>query len=367
MGVNIPIRIGARGSKLSMVQATFVAKILEELIDSHDAHIKDRGVASQLYDIKPHSQNQLSYVIPIKTTGDKLYQIPLAEIGGKGLFLKEIEEQLLAKNIDIAVHSMKDVPALLPKGLIIGAVLPRYDPYDVLICAKSPGDILLNQHFESASPPIPLLPYGATVGTCSNRRKVFLEKLRPDLRVVMMRGNVDTRIAKIDNHQIDGIVLAMSGLIRLGLTHRVDYKFSLSEMIPAVGQGSLCIECREDDDKIIDLLQKLDCMRTRICIEAERTFMQEVGGDCSVPLAAYARFIDQREKEERDYLEDKLEKRREIHFKKEELKLIALDAMFYNKGELLLTKVTQDFQENKGQDFSIALGKAAASAIGIHK
>ena len=364
------IKIGARGSKLSMVQANFVAKILADLLRGCD---ELRGGDMGSSDNRINNKDRCCEIVPIKTTGDILYQIPLAEIGGKGLFLKEIEEQLLEGHIDIAVHSMKDVPATLPPGLKIGAVLKRVDPRDVLICpnkGSSEGhdvrmrsehgirvkqvDLREAEHKEeqgdgkvSSIIALPLLRQGAMIGTCSGRRKVFLQKIRPDLEIIAMRGNVDTRISKVDAGQFDGVVLAAAGLERLGLLNRISYTFNIDEMIPAVGQGAICIECRENDVMMIDLLTRIDCIKTRRCVEAERSFMFEVGGNCSVPLAAHAQFIVDNNSKHMDNHGDTT--------------ILSLNAMLYSNGEMLISSVKGD------KNFGVELGKKAAAFIGFGK
>ncbi len=212
--------------------------------------------------------------LQVVTSGDRIQDRPLAEIGGKGLFVKEIEEALLDRRADVAVHSIKDVPGLLPKGLTITCIPAREDPRDVLV-APAHGTL-------SA------LPAGARVGTSSLRRLASLKALRPDLTVLPIRGNVDTRLRKLDAGEFDAIVLARAGLVRLGLTARTTEILSPDISLPAVGQGALGIECREDDEAVRARLAPLHDLETATCVAAERGVLIALGGDCRTPLAAFA-------------------------------------------------------------------------------
>lgn len=208
----------------------------------------------------------------IVTSGDRFQDRPLQEIGGKGLFIKEIEEALLDGRADFAIHSIKDVPAELAPGLTIAATPRREDPRDVLV-TRGGG--------------IESLPHGAVVGTSSMRRALQLKERRGDLRTVPLRGNVDTRLAKLEAGEIDAIVLAYAGLRRLDLAARASHVLSPEEMLPAVGQGALGIECRAGDDRVEALLRRTDHSETRVVVEAERAFMKAVGGNCQLPVAAH--------------------------------------------------------------------------------
>ncbi len=246
------VRIGSRGSKLALWQARHVQGLLRQ----RDPELE---VSIQVF----------------KTTGDKLTAVALAQIGGgKGVFVKEIEEALLAGEIDLAVHSLKDVPTELPEGLTLGAILPREDPRDVLIGPRRFGGL-------------GEIPEGARLATGSLRRRVQLIHWRSDLEIVPIRGNVDTRIRKMEEQELDGVVLAAAGINRLGLRERVSYVFSLEEMVPAVGQGALAVEIREDDAPTRELLAPLEDAGARSCVEAEREFLERMGGGCQVPLGAH--------------------------------------------------------------------------------
>ncbi len=241
------LRIGTRKSKLALWQANWVKERLESL-----------GYKAQL--------------VHITTTGDKILDAPLAKIGGKGLFVKEIEEALLRGDIDLAVHSLKDVPMDLPEGLTLGAITHREEPYDVLISKDGKG--------------LEELPAGAKVGTSSLRRQVQIKKRRKDLRVEVLRGNVDTRLRRLEEGLYDAIVLAYAGVKRLGLEHKITKV--LTDFIPAVGQGSLAIEVREQDLEVFEVVKLLDHKESRVRAECERAFLRELRGGCQVPIGAYA-------------------------------------------------------------------------------
>jgi hydroxymethylbilane synthase len=208
------------------------------------------------------------------TAGDRIQDRPLQDLGGKALFIKELEEALLDGRADLAVHSIKDVPAELPEGLALGCIPLREDPRDVLVSRE--GARLAE------------LPTGAVVGTSSLRRMVALREARPDLRVVAMRGNVDTRLRKLKDGEVDAIVLALAGMKRLGLEAEATEVLAVDVSLPAVGQGALGIECRADDRVVIDVLAALAHDETTICVTAERAVMAAVDGSCKTPVAAYA-------------------------------------------------------------------------------
>lgn len=250
------LRIGTRGSKLALWQADFVKSELLKKLPSLKIEI-----------------------IPIKTTGDLNLESDLSEIGGKGVFVKEIELALLNDEIDIAVHSLKDVPSILPDGLTIGSVLKRHNPFDVFVSKNSM--ILEN------------LPPEAKIATGSLRRKFQLLSSFPQLNVVSIRGNIDTRLKKIDSENLDGIILAAAGLERLGLTSKITHTFTLEQMVPSPCQGIIGIECRKDDIEVLDYISKIEDKNTRICADLERSFLKTFGGDCSVPLGCYSAIENQ--------------------------------------------------------------------------
>lgn len=213
----------------------------------------------------------------IRTTGDKILDVPLAKVGGKGLFVKEIEDALLAGEVDLAVHSMKDVPAELPGGLSIGAVPLREDPRDVLILhgGKDLSD----------------LPDGARAGTSSLRRRAQLLCLRPDLQIENLRGNLDTRLRKVEEGLYDAVVLAAAGLHRMGWRDRITAYLDTAGFVPAIGQGAIGIEVREDDADVGRFLAPLNHPETALAVEAERSLLRELEGGCQVPIGGHARVL----------------------------------------------------------------------------
>jgi hydroxymethylbilane synthase len=252
------INIGTRGSKLALYQAEWVK--------------------SELQKIYPKIEVSL---IKIKTTGDKILNVPLAKIGGKGLFVKEIEEALLRGKIDMAVHSMKDVPTDLPEGLHLSVICKREDPRDAFISQVQSSKFKV-QSFKD-------LPHGATLGTSSLRRSCQLSHLRPDLKIVQLRGNLDTRLRKLDEGHYDAIIVAVAGIKRLGWAERITEILDPELCLPAIGQGAIGIECRIDDKTTNELVGTLDHRETSICARAERSFLKKLEGGCQVPIAAYAR------------------------------------------------------------------------------
>jgi hydroxymethylbilane synthase len=245
------LRVGTRGSQLALAQAEIVA--------------------SKLRALHPGLETE---TVVIQTSGDILYDQNLAEIGGKGLFLKELQVALQESTIDIAVHSLKDMLVENAEGLVIGCVLEREDPADALVSYKFP-------HLNA-------MPSESIIGTSSNRRAVAIRALQPQLKVVPLRGNINTRLAKLDRGLVDGCVLALAGLKRLNLQHHVTQIFTPQEMIPAVGQGVIGVEVREKNAAIRGLLAPLNHIDTFICITAERAFQEALGGNCTLPIAAYA-------------------------------------------------------------------------------
>jgi len=253
------VLIGTRGSKLAMWQAEWVKSKLEKLYPD------------LIFDI-----------VKIKTTGDKILDVPLAKIGGKGLFVKEIEEALLRQDVDIAVHSMKDVPTDFLEGLHLAAICEREDPSDSLVLPKN---IIVKRTNKDI---IFDLPQGARIGTSSLRRLCQLLNLRPDFRIEQLRGNLDTRLRKLDEGQYDAIVVATAGLKRLGLENRITEVIPFDLSLPAIGQGAIGIECRVDDEFINDIIKPLNHLNTSICVRSERAFLKRLEGGCQVPIAAHA-------------------------------------------------------------------------------
>ena len=246
-----PFILGTRGSSLALCQARIVQTKLE-------ASLRDRPIRLQT----------------IKAQADRHPDVTLVALGGEGIFVKELEEALLASRIDAAVHSLKDLPLTLPPPLRIAAVLKRDEPRDALVSRS--GD------------PLDRLPSGARIGTSSLRRRSQLWHQRRDLTLLEIRGNVDTRLRKLDEGQYDAIVVAACGLIRLGLEERITEYLDFSQMLPEPGQGALAIEARVDDRTTLDLVSVLEDPVSRACVEAERAFLRMLGGGCRVPIAAYA-------------------------------------------------------------------------------
>jgi hydroxymethylbilane synthase len=247
------LRIGTRGSPLALAQAHETARRL--------------GAA--------HGVDPARFaIVVLKTSGDMIQDRPLSEAGGKGLFTKELEQALLDKTIDIAVHSSKDMATVLPPGLVIAAFLEREDPRDALI---SPRAATLAD-----------LPQGAVVGTASLRRQAMVKRLRPDLKTVLFRGNVETRIRKIAEGQADATLLALAGLRRLGLEAQATRILSVDEFLPAVGQGAICIETREADSTTRALVEAIGHRDTAIAVTLERAFLAVLDGSCRTPIAGHA-------------------------------------------------------------------------------
>ncbi|WP_019838117.1 hydroxymethylbilane synthase [Acinetobacter towneri] len=213
-------------------------------------------------------------LVTFVTQGDKILDTPLAKIGGKGLFVKELEAALMDGRADLAVHSMKDVPMALPEGLSLAVICEREDPFDAFV----------SNHYASFAD----LPQGAKVGTSSLRRKCQILKARPDLDIIDLRGNVGTRLSKLDDGQYDAIILASAGLRRLGLAERIRHTIQPDVSLPAVGQGALGLECRSQDQAVLDLILPLMHAETNVCVRAERAFNAYLEGGCQVPIAGYA-------------------------------------------------------------------------------
>jgi hydroxymethylbilane synthase len=247
------LRIGTRGSPLALVQARMVRSRLAAVVGLEESAIE---------------------LVVIRTTGDTIQDRTLAEEGGKGLFTKEIEEALLDGRVDLAVHSAKDMPTVLPGGLVLAACLEREDPRDVFISRK----------VRSLSD----LARGASLGTASLRRQAIAKRARPDLRVLPLRGNVETRLRKLDAGEVDATILALAGLKRLGLADRATVIMGTDEFLPAAGQGAIGIETREDNKSMRDILARIDHGDTSGAIACERAFLGALDGSCKTPIAGHA-------------------------------------------------------------------------------
>lgn len=245
------IKLGTRASLLAVTQSTWVKNQIEKQYP---------GTSVEL--------------VKITTKGDKILDVPLAKVGGKGLFVKELEDALLEGSVDLAVHSMKDVPSMLPEGLQVAIVPVRENPHDAFISIR----------YKSLDE----MPTGAKIGTSSLRRKAQLAGLRPDLEILDLRGNLDTRLRKLEEGLYDAIILAAAGLNRLGMTDKITTLFTAEQMLPAVGQGSLGIELRETDTELIQGLHFLHHKETAVTVAAERAFLLTLEGGCQVPIGAFA-------------------------------------------------------------------------------
>jgi hydroxymethylbilane synthase len=247
------LRIGTRGSPLALWQAHAVRSALAAAHGVNDGEIE---------------------IVTIRTTGDQVKDRALADIGGKGLFTKELEEALLDRRVDLAVHSAKDVPTFLPEGLVLAACLPRADVRDVLIAPKYRT--------------LEALPQGAVIGTASVRRAAILKHMRPDLETVLLRGNVETRLRKVEAGEVDATLLALAGLKRLGLESHATEIFETETMLPACGQGTVAIEIRDGDAKTRGLVEAIDDRETSLALAAERAMLGVLDGSCRTPIAGHA-------------------------------------------------------------------------------
>jgi hydroxymethylbilane synthase len=245
------IRIATRKSALALWQAEFIRTALRAVHQDLEVEL-----------------------VPMSTRGDQILDSPLAKVGGKGLFVKELEQALLDGRADIAVHSMKDVPVELPAGLALPAIVEREDPRDAFVSSVCGG--------------LDDLPSGARVGTSSLRRQCQLRAMRPDLEILDLRGNVNTRLAKLDSGQYDAIVLACAGLKRLGFAERIRVEIAPEVILPAIGQGAIGIECRTDDARVNSMIRSLADSRTTLCVSAERAMNARLMGGCQVPIAGFA-------------------------------------------------------------------------------
>lgn len=252
------LKIGTRSSALAMWQTNYFIKRLGDV----ESFFRDERNIE---------------IIPIKTTGDRVLDKPLRDIGGKALFAKEIEVALLSNQIDVGVHSMKDMETDLPENLTIACMLKREDPRDVFLSHKyTLGD----------------LPQDAKVGTVSLRRMVQLKKMFPNVSILPLRGNIVSRLEKLKNGEFDAIILALAGLKRLNLVDDSCQPFSFQQMLPAVGQGVVGVECRKDDVDLIALLERVSCLESRMCVEIERSMLKTLGGSCHTPIAGFCEKLD---------------------------------------------------------------------------
>ena len=300
------IIIGARGSKLSL---------------AYSNHVKDLLIKAN-----PSLNEKSIEIRVIKTSGDIFQNKKISEIGGKGVFSKQIEEELLNSKIDLAVHSLKDLPTKMTEGLCVNAVVKRNDPRDAFLS-------LSNKSFMDLKPQ-------AKVGTSSFRREAQLNLLRNDIKTIAMRGNIDTRIRKLKNQEYDAIVLSLAGIKMLNLESEVKQVFSAEEMLPAIGQGVIALQCKKDDKKTLDILKKINDNETYYCIQAERALLEAIDGDCDTAIGGLAKLSNEKIILKSELFSDdgkkKFEAQSSGHFK--EAKEIG-----YKVGKELLKKAGSDF------------------------
>jgi len=306
MADNKKFIIGSRGSKLSL---------------AYSKHVKDLLLKSsqQFYD------SSIEIKI-IKTSGDIFQNKRISDIGGKGVFSKQIEEELLDSKIDLAVHSLKDLPTKMTKGLCINAVVKRNDPRDAFLSYT-------NKSFFELKPQ-------SKIGTSSFRRKAQLNLLRNDIKIVEMRGNIDTRISKLKNKEFDAIVLSLAGIKMLNLENKVKEVFTTDQMLPAIGQGAIALQCKKDDLKTLDILQAVNNKETYYCVQAERALLEAIGGDCDTAIGGLARLSNEKIFLKSELFSNdgnkKFEAQRSGHFKKAK-------EIGYKVGKELLKKAGSNF------------------------
>jgi hydroxymethylbilane synthase len=252
--------IGSRGSKLSLAYSRHV----KSLLISSNAQFDENSIEIKI----------------IQTSGDIFQNKKISDIGGKGVFSKQIEEELLASKVDLAVHSLKDLPTIMTQGLCVSAVVKRNDPRDAFLSYS-------NQTFFELKPQ-------SKIGTSSFRRKAQLNLLRDDINIVAMRGNIDTRISKLKNKEFDAIVLSLAGIQMLSLGNEVNEIFTTDQMMPAIGQGAIALQCKSNDKRIIEILKKINDKETYHCIQAERALLEAVGGDCDTAIGGLAKLSDEK-------------------------------------------------------------------------
>ena len=300
--------IGSRGSKLSLAYSNYVKKLL---INS----------SSQL------DENSIEIKI-IKTSGDIFQNKKISDIGGKGVFCKQIEEELLNSKIDLAVHSLKDLPTQITEGLCVNAVVKRNDPRDAFLSQSS-------KSFKDLKPK-------AKIGTSSFRRHAQLNLLRNDLEIVTMRGNIDTRIKKLKNKEYDAIVLSFAGLKMLNLENEVKEIFSTDEMLPAIGQGAIALQCRKDDQKTLDIVKIINDEESYCCIQAERALLEAIGGDCDTAVGGLAKLT-----------KDQIFLKSELFSNDGNKRFIAENSGNFSKAKEIGYRVGEDLLKKAGSDFKV--------------
>ena len=299
--------IGSRGSKLSLAYSSHVKNLL----------------------IKSHSQfddNSIEIKI-IKTSGDIFQNKRISDIGGKGVFCKQIEEELLESKIDLAVHSLKDLPTIMTEGLCVNAVVKRNDPRDAFLSHS-------NKSFNDLKPQ-------SKIGTSSFRRYAQLKLLRNDLDIVTMRGNIDTRITKLKNKEYDAIVLSLAGVQMLNLMSEVKEVFNFEKMLPAIGQGAIALQCKKDDKKTLNILKAINDKETYYCIQAERALLEAIGGDCDTAIAGFAKLSN-----------NKISLVSELFSNDGKKKFESQSSGHFSKAQEIGYKVGQELLKKAGPDFT---------------
>ena len=300
--------IGSRGSKLSLAYSNHVKNLLVKSNSEFD----DNSIEIKI----------------IKTSGDIFQNKKISDIGGKGVFCKQIEEELLESKIDLAVHSLKDLPTKMTDGLCVNAVVKRNDPRDVFL--------------SYASKSIYDLKPQSTIGTSSFRRHAQINFLRSDLKVVMMRGNIDTRIKKLKNNEFDSIVLSLAGIQMLNLNDEVKEIFTTEQMMPALGQGAIALQCKEDDQKTLNILQSVNDKETYYCIQAERALLEAIGGDCNTAIGGLAKLSNQ-----------KISLKSELFSNDGNKKFVIENSGHYKEAKEIGYKTAKELLKIAGSDFKI--------------
>jgi hydroxymethylbilane synthase len=299
--------IGSRGSKLSLAYSNYV----KNLLIKSNLEFDDQSIAIKI----------------IKTSGDIFQNKKIADIGGKGVFSKQIEEELLDFKIDLAVHSLKDLPTQMTEGLCVNAVVKRNDPRDAFLSFS-------NKSFVDLTPQ-------AKIGTSSFRREAQLNFLRSDIKIVAMRGNIDTRINKLKNKELDAIVLSLAGIQMLNLDNEVKEVFSIEQMLPAIGQGTIALQCKKDDQKTLDILKKINDKETYYCIQAERALLEAIGGDCDTAIGGLAKLSN-----------EKITLKSELFSNDGKKKFKAQSSGYFKEAKEIGYKVGNELLKKAGSDFT---------------
>jgi len=301
------IIIGSRGSKLSLVYSNYAKKLLLKF----NSKLNDKSIEIKI----------------IKTSGDIFQNKSISDIGGKGVFSKQIEEELLDSKIDLAVHSLKDLPTKMTDGLCVNAIIKRNDPRDAFLS-------LSNKSFADLKPQ-------SRIGTSSFRREAQLKQLRNDIEIIPMRGNIDTRINKLKNNDFDAIVLSLAGIQMLGLENEVKEIFTTDQLLPAIGQGAIALQCKKSDKNILHLLQTVNDKETYYCIEAERALLEAIGGDCDTAIGGLAKISN-----------GKITLKSELFSNNGKIKFVARSFGHFKEAKEIGYKVGSELLKKAGSDFT---------------